>query len=96
MSLDTLNLATVLSSDLPKNVFKEILKNRSALFKDIRASVSENQLPNVGVKEIERAVKTLVDASLVKERSAPIEDFNTYYVTADGLGVERMLRRGED
>jgi len=32
------------------------------------------------------------DADLIKERTAPIEDFNTYYVTADGLTAERQLR----
>ena len=44
-------------------------------------------------KEVEDAVKVLLDADLIKERSAPIEDFNSYYVTADGLNTARMLSR---
>lgn len=34
----------------------------------------------------------LKDANLIEEEKASVEDFNTYYVTADGLSVERKLK----
>ena len=46
-------------------------------------------------EQVENAVKVLMDAELIKERSAPIEDFNSYYVTADGLSTARELRRSK-
>ena len=46
----------------------------------------------VTLKYIEHALQSLKDADLIKEKTAPIEDFNTYYVTAGGLDAERKLR----
>jgi hypothetical protein len=84
-----------LASGLTKQVFTEIAKNRSASFKDIRDSVAKQNERQPDRKEIESAVKKLIDVSLVKERPAEVDDFRTYSVTADGLGVERKLRLSE-
>lgn len=43
--------------------------------------------------EIEQALIKLQEADLIKERRTPIEDFNTYYVTAEGLNAGKQLRR---
>lgn len=92
MPVEPTSLVTLLSNPAVNLVFKEILKNRSVLFKDIRQSLSGKFDVETEHTKIEEAVQALVDASLVKERPASIEDFNTYYVTADGLTAERQLR----
>ena len=94
MSMDPNVVVMLLSNDVVKFVFKEVLKNRSVQFKEIRESLYQKPelQSNLDNFKLEDAVKKLKDADLIKERTAPIEDFNTYYVTADGLTAERQLR----
>lgn len=93
MALDTIAIAALLSNKVVLQVFKNILEKRSVLFKEILAS--QGQKTGEERERLEDAVKVLKKAELIKERSAPIEDFNTYYITADGLSVARELRRAE-
>ncbi len=74
-----------------------VLKNRYVLLKEIRESLYKKPelQATLNNSKLEDAVKKLKDADLIKERTAPIEDFNTYYVTADGLTAERQLRLAE-
>ena len=90
-------IATLLSDKIVQQVFKEILKNRTALFKEIRESVSATSGVEYSsqLSKIEEAVQSLKDADLIKERESPIEDFTTYYVTADGLSAEKQLHLSE-
>jgi hypothetical protein len=93
MSLETTAIVALLSNKVVLEVFKNILEKRSVQFKEI--------LSSKGLKEgeereqLEGAVKVLKEAELIKERPALIEDFNTYYITADGLSVARQLRRAD-
>lgn len=84
------SIKMLISDDLVQSVFKQIANNRSVQFKDLK---SELQSSGTDVKSeaIENAVTVLKDADLIKESTAPIKDFNTYYVTADGLSVGRKL-----
>ncbi len=43
--------------------------------------------------QIRKAVEILKDANLVKESAAPVEDFNMYYVTGEGLDVGWRLSK---
>lgn len=93
--MDPVNLHVVMlfSDKLTKLVFQEVLKKRSVLFKELRDSISKNsEAANAEKPAIENAVKKLQEANLIKERRTSIEDFNTYYVTANGLSAERELR----
>jgi hypothetical protein len=91
------SLLLLLSNDVTKLVFKAVLKNRSILFKELRESLGKTPELAAGPDktQLENAVKILKDADLIKERIAPIEDFNAYYVTANGLSAERQLRLAE-
>ena len=96
MSIDPSTFVVLFSNDVTKFVFKEVLKNRSAMFKEIRESLSKKpEFSALDNSTLEETVRKLKDADLIKERTAPIEDFNTYYVTADGLTAERQLRLAE-
>ncbi len=94
-TIDPSAVVTLLSNDVVKLVFKVVLKNRSVMLKEIRESLNRTPELQASLDEVklEDAVKKLKDADLIKERTAPIEDFNTYYVTANGLTAERQLRR---
>jgi hypothetical protein len=83
-------ITLLLSDTVTCAVFQEILKNRSAILKHLRQTVAAQN--RVLPSEIDRAVEGLLDADLVKEHRAEISDFNSYYVTADGLSAERQLR----
>jgi len=85
----------LLSDVVVKGVFKTILENRTALFREVIASLGKRPDDPDARKEVEAAVARLMKADLIKERTAPIEDFKSYSVTSDGLGAERQLRLAE-
>ena len=85
----------LLSDTLVKNVFEAILKNRSAIFKELITATGKKADDPDDRRVVEDAVARLKDAALIKECPASIEDFNSYYVTSDGLGAERQLRLAE-
>ena len=91
------SVVMLLSNNVIKLVFEEVVKKRSVLFKELRQSLGKAaEFPEGAEKsQIENAVQVLKEADLIKERTSPIEDFNTYYVTADGLTAERQLRLAE-
>jgi hypothetical protein len=94
MSIGEMAIIVLLSDKVVRDVFKEILRNRSEVFKDLLTSTEKTFDAPVGAgrREIEFAVSKLKEADLIKERTAPIEDFNSYYVTSHGLNAERQLR----
>ena len=83
----------ILSDDLVKRVFAEILKNRRIEFKELRESLDKTQGLQAGSEdaELEDAVEKLKQADLIKERTSEIKDFNSYWVTAGGLTAGRKL-----
>jgi hypothetical protein len=84
------NILMLLSDNVLQAVFKEIVKNRSAIFKDLMGSVSGRT--NVASDQIERALIQLQNADLIKTSESSIKDFNSYYPTAEGPAAERQLR----
>lgn len=90
-------LLVTLSTPPVRAVFSEIVKNRSVLFRDIRKNLLNNDdqisHPSDIDKQIVTAVKVLKDAQLIRETPADIRDFNSYYVTSDGLNAARQLSR---
>jgi|HubBroStandDraft_1064217.scaffolds.fasta_scaffold95640_2 hypothetical protein len=88
-------IVMLLSNPVLQEVFKEIVKNRSALFKELVTSLSNNTDLNLEDHQVAGALEQLKNADLIKEREAPIKDFNSYYITADGLTADRQLRLSE-
>jgi hypothetical protein len=95
------SVIALLSNGVFNRVFKVIAEQRTVQLKDIRDLLLKNQKAPMEDQrqttedQLREAVDFLKDADLIKERSAPIDDFATYYVTADGLNVERALRRAK-
>jgi len=91
MDIDVFTLSAI-ASGVSGSVFKAILANRSMVLKDILKTLSiKGTAPKQ--EDIEKAIKSLEEKALIKESQAPIADFNTYYVTADGLEAGRVIRK---
>lgn len=100
-------LSTLAANKFALDVLKKVADSSSVRFKDILEYIyresKETKQPRAPLEEVrvlkdvrvqaEDAVKVLKDAELIKEKTAPIEDFNSYYVTSEGLSAARELRR---
>lgn len=74
---------------LNQQVFSFVVRQRQVHMKDLLDSLSASTSKEVVVESLSE----LERAGLIKEESASIEDFNTYYVTAEGLQADRQFRR---
>jgi len=94
MAIGDVFTTMLLSDKVVQIVFKEILKNRSAIFKELLSSLgrSTRSSEEDNRKQVEVAISRLKEADLIKERRTDIEDFNSYSVTSEGLNAERQLR----
>jgi hypothetical protein len=106
MSLNNSTISLLASDDVAKFIFEEIVKRRSVMLKELTASLGSKLQSKViaGVPadsvvadpalktQVESVVARLKKADLIEERSTPIADFNSYYVTSSGLNAEKQLR----
>lgn len=85
MGLDPKYASTILSP-INYQVFHKVADSRKIVLKD---------LWDLGPSkaEISESVKQLSKAGLIGEVPSSVEDFSTYYVTADGLTADRQIRR---
>lgn len=81
----TIVATLTLGGPMVREVFKLLVQDKSIRFGDLVKKASGER------HEVKQALETLKDASLVKEAGAAIEDFSTYYVTADGLEAGRKV-----
>jgi hypothetical protein len=83
----------LLSDPVTRRVFELIAKNRTVKYKELWRDAESTTGNYSDVKaELDERLEQLKHARLIAEESAPIADFNIYYLTADGLSVERRLR----
>ena len=87
----TEELFTILNDDTTRQVFSEIVKNRSIMLKDLRESVATTSTNST--VNLQESLNQLKGAHLIEETDAPVEDFKRVFVTKDGLYAERQLRR---
>jgi carbonic anhydrase len=73
-------------------VFSVVAKERTVRFKDLLDELESIHLDRNDVRE---SLDQLEEAKLIKSQDAPegVEDFKWYYITEEGLTVERELRR---
>ncbi len=87
MGLDPKNVAEILNP-INYKVFHTVAGARKIALKDLWDSVD-----GPTKEQVSASVKQLSKAGLIGEVPASVEDFSTYYVTADGLTAERQMRR---
>jgi hypothetical protein len=72
-----------------KRVFGAVVKARHILLKDLWKTLkSDTEQSNV-----DQSLGQLQEAGLIQVEPGSLRDFNTYYVTAEGLQMDRKLRR---
>lgn len=70
-----------------RKVFEAVVEKLTIRFKDLVDSLDLDE------NEVAESLGKLEQAKLIEESSAPLRDFKTFYVTADGLSANRELRR---
>jgi len=78
---------SLFSDRFTRNLFETIVKERRINYRDLRQSIDLDE------EDTSERLERLKEAKLIEAKSAPVKDFETYYVTANGLSVERELRR---
>jgi hypothetical protein len=88
-----MGLITLLLADRStRTIFETVARERKISHKDLVQTLTRIA-GVVSTNEISTRLDQLEEAKLIGEQGAPIEDFKTYYITADGLSAERELRR---
>ena len=84
---------SLLSDPLTRRVFDLIAKHRTVKYKELWRDAEFRMSDYRDTKaKLDGRLGQLKAARLIAEESAPISDFNIYYLTEEGLSVERKLR----
>lgn len=86
MSTDFVTLG-LLSDPIARRIFDHVVKMRSIRFADIAKRVQ----PEVDRDAAKAMLQKLEQAQLIGEKGAALDDYTTYYVTADGLEASRKF-----
>ncbi len=89
MALSVFNLDDLLADPLTLRIFELIAVRRRLRFEELAKLLGKD----VAYQDMSERLKQLVQARLLAVASAPIADFDIYYVTANGLYTDRQLRR---
>ena len=74
-----------LSEPVAHRVFEEVVQNRL-----IRMGALLKRVEDVADRQsIRKTLEALKEAQLIAEKPSAVEDFTTYYVTAEGLEASR-------
>lgn len=73
-----------------RKVFETIVRERQLRSKDLSEVLKTEEIED---EDASKTLDWLKRAGLIGEEEAPIADFHTYYVTAEGLSTDRQLRR---
>jgi len=80
---------TVLSDPVAMRAFKVVLEGNQVSHR----TLVERLKPAAAPPDLKVSLSKIVGSGLVKATEAPIEDFKTYYVTAEGLSKGRAWRQ---
>ena len=92
-------LGKVLADAATRAVFEAVAKRRTILLRDLKRDLNSDlksdlseEPGNVSTESVEHSLSVLKNADLIRERPAPISDFSTFYVTANGLNAAQALK----
>jgi DNA-binding HxlR family transcriptional regulator len=88
MSVDFDKLSVLMNSET-RNVFEEVCNERTIRFRELVNRLAKK----IDINHITQILDKLREAEFIqRDDSSGIEDFYTYYVTADGLEAMRIVR----
>src|SRR5712664_1614303 len=82
----------MLANPTVRDVFRTVVQKRRIRFNDLAKLVHGTTSP-VSKEEVQHVLDDLRAANLIEAEPAPVQDFQTYYITADGLMAARELNR---
>ena len=89
--LSSKELSELLKDTVTLAVLDIIAEEKRVPFKDLGEAVKRFVGQPVDVEDLRERLDWLKDVKLIAEEPAPVIDFSTYYITADGLLAERQL-----
>jgi hypothetical protein len=91
MSVSVTVLAFLATSQIARLVFEYVAKNRTIRFSELFDRIKQVD-PAISKDGAQAALAQLKSVNLVGEKKvSDVEDFNTYYITADGLEASRKV-----
>jgi hypothetical protein len=79
-------LSNLFEDGTTRGVFEAVAKPRTILVRDLKTRFPNND-------QLNQTISLLKNAALIKEMPSVINDFNTLYVTADGLSAVKALKQ---
>lgn len=79
-------LTNLFEDGTTRGVFEAVAKPRTILVRDLKTRFPNNS-------QLDQTISRLIKAELIKVKPSIIQDFNTLYVTADGLSADRALKQ---
>ena len=82
------------TNDLARKIFEQIAQDRRVRLKDLKQGISKGHTQGVDADVVQKVLDELERNKLIArvEEEPGIDDFRTYYLTADGFATERKLR----
>lgn len=71
-------------------VFERIAESKLINFRDLDCWLKRDGLVRNNLRGV---LEQLVEQGLIEKQEAPVSDFNTYYLSANGLTANRTLNR---
>jgi hypothetical protein len=78
--------SNALRNSATRGVFEAVARPRTISLRDLKSNFPADE-------DLQGSITLLKQADLIGERPAVIQDFSTYYVTANGLNAAQALRQ---
>ena len=79
-------LSNLFRDGTTRGVFEAVAQPRTILVRDLKSRFPNNV-------QLDQTIRRLIKAELIKVKPSIIQDFNTLYVTADGLSAVTALKQ---
>lgn len=95
--MDPQTVGTVLlltTNELARRTFEHIAENRRVRLKELKQEITKDQTRAVDAADLQKVLDELERSKLIARvvEEPSIDDFRTYYLTAEGFAAERKLR----
>lgn len=82
------------TNNVARRVFDQIVQDRRVRLTDLKQGISQGRAQAVEASVVQEVLDELEKSKLIGrvEEEPGIDDFKTYYLTADGFATERKLR----
>jgi hypothetical protein len=84
-----INSLVILNDPTSRLLFEQIVKNRAIRFSDLLTRVEGARGVQLDRARAKHSLDRLNDARLITKLNSPVDDFDTFYVTSDGLEASR-------